>query len=247
MANAFVSAATPVKDTSGSTFTVRTITLPGNWVAGNAVWFEASWLETATENFVVTDAAGNSFTSETKFSNSRTTQYAWCKNLTGTPGTTFTLTWNSAISYYSIECVQFSGQDTTTQPDVARVAQQVNNVGSGTDAITSGNMTTVTNGCMIFSTDYRIGSGLPLGNTSAGTGFTSLGAIANGVGDFLSLSEYRIQATAGSVAGTFTENPGSSQNNVTAIAFRPAAAAGSRLVRPKGMNGGQVALTAGMN
>jgi hypothetical protein len=204
---------------SGSAFTTRTITLPGNWTVGNGLLIAATWLGT-TETVTASDVAGNTFTTQSpRISLNSSTFWILCKNLQGTPSPTITLTFSSAVQYVVIWCREVTGQDTGTQPDVTSVGQNQGSPGSGTDAITSGNMTTVTNGCMVFSFYFRETYGGSV--STAGTGFTADAEILD-AGNFVKRVEYRTQASLGSIAGTWTQSvPG--VTNCGAIALRPSA------------------------
>jgi hypothetical protein len=208
---------------TGSAFAARTITLPSNWTVGNALLIAITWLGT-TETVTASDVAGNTYTTQSlRVSLNSSTFWIICKQLQGTPSQTITLTFSSAVQYPVLWCREITGQDTTTQPDVAAVGQSQGSPGTGTDAITSGNMTTVTNGCMVYSFFFREAYGMAAGNTTAGTGFTA-DAENNDAGTFVQRQEYRLQASAGVIAGTWTQ----AVNGITncgAIALRPAATA----------------------
>jgi hypothetical protein len=86
---------------------------------------------------------------------------------------------------------------------------------SGTDAITTGNITTT------VDNDYLFAAGVILGELiAAGTGYTSR-AVQDGTVFVKSRSEDRIQTTAGAIAGTFSNTVGA--NWVCGVmAFQPA-------------------------
>ena len=91
-------------------------------------------------------------------------------------------------------------------------------VGTGTDAVTSGNITTTVNSDTIAG--FTINSFFPGGGTggatvSAGTGYTRRSTDA-AAGDWNTTTEDMTQASAGSVAGTFTVGTASG-NWITAV------------------------------
>lgn len=102
----------------------------------------------------------------------------------------------SGSSSYEFDIIEYSGVATTSPVDQSKTAT-LTDPGTGSNAVTSGTVTTTTNGQLIVSAASRVGgSG---STTSAGTGYTIR---QNALGH--SPIEDKIQASAGAVAGTFT-------------------------------------------
>lgn len=131
---------------------------------------------------------------------------------------TVTVTFAGTIAYASLQCAEYSGVATSSPLDQA-VSQNQTDPGTGTDAVTSGNVTTTTDGQLIvgWSTALVVGAG----TLTAGTGYTGRTNVFNDT-----LHEDRVQTTAGSIAATFTSNSATS-DFVTQIATFKAAAAPS--------------------
>lgn len=139
-----------------------------------------------------------------------TTYYA--KNITGGSLTLTTTLSASNVNASRTVIAEVSGADAGAPLDVHTVQSQTN-PGSGTDAITSGSVSTSTSG------QYVYGATIPSNNStfSAGTGFTDVTHVA------LAAAEYQIQSAAGSIAATFTES-GGTLTYFTAVATFKAAA-----------------------
>lgn len=115
-------------------------------------------------------------------------------NATNAP-TTITVTFTSGFSFSTCMADDFKGTSTSLAADGSTFAIQTP-ASTGTDTISSGAITTARSGDLIYSATVNA-SGTS-GAVSHGTSFTS--SITSG-NDFF--TEYRIQASAGSVAGTF--------------------------------------------
>ena len=144
----------------------------------------------------------------------------YAKNVTGGTNIAVTVTLASG-EFGHVFAHEVSGADTTSPLDQESQNAQ-SGVGTGTDAVTSGTDTTTTNGQYIFGCMADESFGGP--TQTKGTGFTDG---ANSVDDngFVGSSEYQIQASAGSIAATFTH---SASNDTIALmaTFKAAAAAG---------------------
>lgn len=143
-------------------------------------------------------------------------------NITNAPITvtvTFGTTQTGSNTVASIMIDEFSGIATSSPLD-GHTINRVTFPGTGTDAVTSGSITTTTNGDLIWG---AVIDELSITNAAAaGTGFT-LGtqnaAGTNGRG----ATEYLIQGTAGSIAATFTQTASSGGRPSTdVIAFKAA-------------------------
>lgn len=204
---------------SGSSFTASITATTGNLLAvsvhflsinlGNDIASIGDTVNTYTQ----IDTSNDTFDGVNK----RLTTY-YAKNITGGSLTvTVTLT-TDQVDRCRVYVTEISGAHLTTPLDVHTIQAQVD-PGTGTDAVTSGGVTTAQGG------EYVYGASFSYLNVTftAGTGFTSNGANSNAAAERL------IQGAAGSVAATFTINVASSSSRThTAVAtFKAAAAAAS--------------------
>ena len=132
---------------------------------------------------------------------------------------TVTVTFAGAVTYASLQCAEYSGVATSAALDQATSNSQTD-PGTAANAITSGNVTTTTNGQLILGWTSALVVGA--GTVSAGTSYT--GRI-NVFGD--TLFEDRVQASAGSIAATFTTNHATSDYITLISTFKEAVAASS--------------------
>jgi hypothetical protein len=117
---------------------------------------------------------------------------------------TLTSTFSSSPTVAAIFAHEYSGIDTAQIVDNAGAAwalQEFNGAGNGgvADYFTSGNLTTVTNGCTVVGLcmDPNINNDM-----TSGTGFTDRSTTQSV--DIRADSEDRVQTTAGVIAATFT-------------------------------------------
>lgn len=129
---------------------------------------------------------------------------------------TVTVTFAGAVTYASLQCAEYSGVATSSPLDQFTSNNQTT-PGTGSNAITSGNVTTTTNGQLIvgWTTAFTVGAG----TVSAGTGYTGR---TNVFGD--TIFEDQVQASAGVIAATFTTTSATS-NYLTIITTYKAPAA----------------------
>ena len=196
------------------------VTLTSAVKAGNLLAVHAFWGQGVAGDFTsCTDDIGNTYTAvDSVATNSDVVRTFYAKNIKGgTP--TILMTLSVARAFESLEVIEVAGCDVNAPLD-----QHVTNTqaapGTGTDAVTSGAVTTTKNGEYIFG-------GVAVHNTvvmtqTAGTGYT---VRDNAPGDATHggfTSEDKIQAAAGSVSATFTIS--NSQAVTTVImTFIPAA------------------------
>lgn len=177
----------------------------------------------------ITDDKGNTYniaddTDQT--TDGQTQATFWLNNVTNGPSTiTVTFPGGAGVVTFRRMLIDvFSGVDTSGTPTDGHTAQQ--NAGStSTNAQTSGSITTAVNGDLIwtaFSDSEGAGA-----TWSAGTGFTILDNGTSADNDPMG-SAWQVQSTAGSIAGTFTENV-SSRSVVGVIAFKAAGGGGAVL------------------
>ena len=168
----------------------------------------------------VADSRSQTFTSAVSVTDGATYTLANYYFLNTTAGAdTVTVTFAGAITYASLQCAEYSGVATSAALDQATSNSQTD-PGTATDAITSGNVTTTTNGQLILGWTSALVVGA--GTVSAGTSYT--GRI-NVFGD--TLFEDRVQASAGSIAATFTTNHATSDYITLISTFKEAVAASS--------------------
>lgn len=124
-------------------------------------------------------------------------------NITNGPNA-LTATTNSANvngAFLTIIWDEYSGASAVSDPSDGHTGQKQATPGTGTDAVTSGNVTTTVNGDLIYGGTYNTSTGTL---ASAGSGFASRTSDTSGAPG---ITEDKTQTTAGSVASTFTINP----------------------------------------
>lgn len=130
---------------------------------------------------------------------------------------TVTVTFAGAITYASLQCSEYSGVATSSPLDQTASNNQTD-PGTATNAITSGNVTTTTDGQLIVGWTSALVVGV--GTVSAGTGYTGR---TNVFGD--TLHEDQVQTSAGSIAATFTTNHATSDYITLIATFKAASVA----------------------
>ncbi len=161
---------------------------------GNMLIVSVGWLST-TSTFTVTDDKGNTYTQIQRVTGGG---YGWsmfyCLNITNAP--TVISGNNSIFDTYGMTMVdEFSGVLASGALDGSNMSNNVAGVNT-TDGVTSGNFTTTANGDLICGNCVNISGG---GTLVKGTGFSQAQVFG---ADFN--TEYRIQASAGSVSATYT-------------------------------------------
>ena len=168
----------------------------------------------------VADSRSQTFTSAVNVTDGATYSLAtfYYANTTG-GADTVTVTFAGAITYASLQCSEYSGVATASPLDQTASNSQTD-PGTATDAVTSGSVTTTTNGQLIvgFSTALVVGAG----TLSAGTNYTGR---TNVFGDTLYAD--RVQTSAGSIAATFTTNHATSDYITLISTFKEAVATSS--------------------
>ena len=184
----------------------------GHLVAGVASYSNTCTLGTITDDSAVQATQVDTGTDTTEGQKSTSFYFA---NVTDSLRTvTENVTGASCSSSVVID--EYSGVATVSPLDgTAHAANFQNSPGTGANAITSGSVTTVTSGDLIYGANNIVGG---LTGITAGTGYT-LRQTQTGLQDNLS-SEDKVQAVAGAVAATFTTN--SNQDTITNVmAFKP--------------------------
>ena len=217
-----VQSPTPVTASFGSTVAIP---FASNVTAGNHLTCHINANHGIS---TVTDSLGQSFSSAVNVTDGATYSLAtFYKENTAGGANTVTATFAGTITYASIQCSERSGVATSGSLDKFASNSQTT-PGTGANAVTSGNVTTTTDGQLIvgWSTALTVGAG----TTSAGTGFTPR---TNVFGD--TLIEDQVQASAGSIAATFTTTSATSNFITLITTFKaPAAAAPSYGARLRG-------------
>ena len=149
---------------------------------------------------------------------------AYAANAAG-GATTVTCTFQNSTDYRAAIIHEISGTATTTPLD-KNAGQFQAAPGTGTDAITSGSVTTTTDGQYIFAVTKETNlGGCPGLTANAGTSYTIRdGSCGNSLVNIA--GESRVQTSAGSIAGTFTQGSAGDANWVTMMmTFKEATAA----------------------
>jgi hypothetical protein len=169
-----------------------TVTLTGV-VTGNLLACGLGWSPT-TSTFVSFGDGTNTYTAVDQFNGGGgTNKSMYAKNVTG--GTlAIEAIWSATVTSYSLICHEVSGADTSAPLDKSSTGNQLDPT-CATDAVTTGSQTTTTNGQYIWGWAWSIGGTV----LTAGTNFTIR---ENDTG--WPNTEDQIQASAGSVAATFT-------------------------------------------
>lgn len=226
MANAHVRSASGTF--GGNTSGVATFS--GTTSAGGLIIVGIVFTDGAASVSSVVDSASNTYTAvgagllSGAFSFSR---IYYAKNVTGGTNIAVTVTINAG-AFGGVIAHEVSGADTTAPLDQeAQNAQSA--VGTGADAVTSGSDTTLANGEYIFGMTADESFGGPTQTT--GTGFT---AGQNSINDngFVFSGEYQIQASAGSIAATFTHSAANDTATVMAT-FKAAGGAAETVTMDK--------------
>lgn len=141
-------------------------------------------------------------------------------NITNAPITVTATTTGTVNAPVQMMQEEYSGCAASANPSDGHTAQQQTNPGAGTDALTSGNITTTANGDLIWGVSMQTTSSSP---PAVGTGFVSrqTQSFNLGVSD-----EDRTQSSAGTVAATFTSASGAVNQYDTAIVAIKAPASG---------------------
>lgn len=140
---------------------------------------------------------------------------------------TVTVTFVGAVTYASLQCAEYSGLASSSPLDQTTSNSQTD-PGTASNAITSGNVTTTTDGQLILGWTSALVVGA--GTVSAGTGYTGR---SNVFGD--TLFEDQVQTSAGTIAATFTTNHATSDYITLITTFKvPAVSAPSFGARLRG-------------
>lgn len=193
----------------------------GDHVIGSLTYSQTGGTDNLTS---ITDDKGNTYTVVSKILDAGNSQYFllfYRENITNAP-TTITANFSPTTAWRRMTLSEFSGLQSSSSTDGSTTKTTTGN--TGTDAQSSGNITTTANGDLIYGAFVDAnGTGDPW---SAGTGFTGLDISSSA--NLPMGHEWRVQSSSGSIAGTFTQGA-SSASDVGVIAFKAAGGAAPTL------------------
>lgn len=210
-----------INSNNGNAGTSIALAFPASVGSGNAVAVGFKMPNT-TDTPSITDDQSNTYpaiVSANRSDNARKLYAAFLANITNGP-IVITATWTTSGTNQAMAMTEFVGI-ASGSADASHANDQTN-ISTGTDAVTSGSMTTNYSGDLIWcATISGIGG---ITSTAVGTGFSgsnlpNWGSDSNPIGD-----EYRIQVSAGPVAGTWTPNASGEDFTTVALALRSATA-----------------------
>lgn len=169
----------------------------------------------------VADSRSQTYTSAVNVTDGATFSLATYYFLNTTGGAcTVTVTFAGAVAYASLQVAEYSGVATSSALDKVANNSQTD-VGTSANAITSGSVTTDTDGQLILGWTSVLVVGAA--TVSAGSGFT---ARTNVFGD--TLFEDQVQGTAGAIAATFTTTLATADHITLISTYRAATASTPR-------------------
>lgn len=178
----------------------------------------------------VADAMGNTYTSAgTPLAPAGEEVYAifYCKNVIGGTGD-ITATFTDPANYSGIAYFRYTGLSASADAQGMNGSTQPAS-GTGTDALTSGDITPSAQPAMVFGLTVDGDGGSTI---TAGTGYTTRGSISNwnSVIGFTTAFEDKRITSLSAVAATFTTNQGAHRMNTVGAVFTEAVAGGSSLL-----------------
>lgn len=190
--------------------TTASVTLGAPVTSGNAIVGSFQVVGGSFASYSVSDDKGNIYNIGGISSFGRSGQF-WLGNITNAPSV-ITVTINASNGAWLLLADEFSGVATLSDGHT----QNQNVPGTGTDAMTSGAITTTVNGDLIVGSGWDTDSAAS--TLTAGTGFAGLASIAtfNGRG----LQEWLVQGTASSIAATFTMGSASDGAGAHVVALK---------------------------
>jgi hypothetical protein len=209
-----------VQSATGTGDGVSTVAVTVTVTSGNVMAVFIGWYVATNTLSSVTDTQGNTYTlldNPTTYINKRG---ALAHAVMASSGSnTVTATFSATTDVPQIIIHEISGVNTTTPIDNNQHLM-AGGEATGTDAVTTGNITTTQNGDYIFCGATASGITLTAGSNSPA--YTNR-ATVNGVLSQVSRSEDQVQTSAGTISGRFT--PSGANNWVVGVmAFQPAAA-----------------------
>ncbi len=191
---------------------------PSNVTASDAIAVFCVWHGLSQTLNSVADTQGNTFTIVANPTSGRYGRAAMAYAIARSSGPdTVSCNFSTASMGKSIIVHEISGVNTSTPLDGQKMNVQ-NSPGGGTNAITSGSITTTVNGDYIVGFTFNDSSNQA--DWNAGTGYTKRQDLQ--VQSYTAASEDKVQTLSGSVAATFTVTAATFGDFVTGImAFQP--------------------------
>jgi hypothetical protein len=183
----------------------------GHIVAGNVTYDSAGSITS-----VLTGAIASSCTvvdTVTDTPDAEKTSDFYCPNVAASQNTIHIVV--TGGTFMAAYCDEYSGVATSTPLDV-HTAQLQTSVGTGTNGITSGSVTTTTNGDLVYGATFNTAT---TATASAGTAFTVRGN--NAITGVVGYTEDLNLATAGSTAATLTAATSGGSWDTFVMAFKP--------------------------
>lgn len=202
--------------TTSASATTLTYTLPAGVGSGNALVGMVTWdCSGSTTVTTVSDNQGNSYSVGTQYKDTGNGQCAksfWRGNITNAP-TVVTVTFSGSSPWRGGVMQEYTGVAALNDPSDGNIGQYQNGPGTGANAITTTAVTTTQAGDMIIGMmECTNGS---CATITAGTGFT-INSNLTASNDWA--YEDQLQASAGSIAATFTQTgPGVTVSMLVAI------------------------------
>ena len=201
----------------GSAGTVATQAFASAFTAGNLVWGHVIWSGGTVTLNSVSDGT-NSYTIDQTTGPDANAQMCATfhkENVAATGASpVLTATFSVATTFRRIRGEERSGIVSTSALD-KKAAQFSATFGTGTDAVTSGSQTTVSDGDQIVGVAYDSSTAtLP----SVGTGFSNTDGVTFIAGDCFR-TEDKVQSSHGAVAATFTTTAGTDPIHVHMLAL----------------------------
>lgn len=206
------------------------VTLDAPVGSGNTVALLGLWIAATDTSTGAADNQSNAFTAGTAIANfggnGFTAKPFYKENITNGP-VTFTISFSGAITYRDICAMEISGVETTS---VLRTSgqQSQDGIGTGTDAVTSGNSAgSATTGDFVWggtvnSFDWFDGTTY----YSGGTGYTKPAGAAGAAGSaslYPIAVEYKTAGSNAAMAATFTHGVGTNDAATFVLVFKAAA------------------------
>lgn len=200
-------------------------TFDSSVTAGNLIVAVVSINNTSETINSTTDTQSNSYTPlDNPTDDSGNGQRAAAFYAENVTGGSVTVTANFSASVVGIIAIhEISGADITS-PEDGHAAQAQTNPGTGTDAVTSGDITPSADGAYIFGATFVSGGST---TPTIGTNFALREQNA-----FRVTTEDLIQGSAGAIAATFTTTGAIDDFITFIVAFKPPAAGGVALTGP---------------
>jgi hypothetical protein len=218
---------------AGGTTTSTTVAISSTTSAGDGVGVWVKWGASTGTVSSVSDgtntytAVANTLCRNTD--NGHSEQLFYCPNLPA--GTrTITATFSVTQTNRDIAYARFTGADTAAAAQTGAANFQVSpGPGTGTDAVTSGNMTPTSQPGAVWGVSVNH---IAASTINAGTGYTSLGTLTayNGLQGDNSLNEWKRITSTSAVAATFTATSASEEFDTVAMIVSEATAAATGLV-----------------